>query len=60
MKRTLLVDKNENNKCVKIQRTLTSMFGLAGPEFTEVRGVQLICPYCHRKFRAPQGLVSHK
>ena len=22
--------------------------------------MQLLCPYCHKKFKAPQGLVSHK
>ena len=26
----------------------------------EVVGVQLLCPYYHNKFKAPQGLVSHK
>ena len=36
------------------------MFRKVGPKFVEAVGVQLICPYCERKFRAPQGLVAHK
>ena len=44
----------------KVQRTLTSMFNQGGPKFVEVNGVQLVCPYCNHKFRAPQGLVNHK
>ena len=31
-----------------------------GPKFVEAPGTQLLCPYCQRKFRAPQGLVAHK
>ena len=44
----------------KVQQSLTNMFSREGPKFVEVVGVQLLCPYCHRKFRAPQGLVVHK
>ena len=44
----------------KLQQSITNMFGLIGPKFVEVAGVQLLCPYCHHKFRAPQGLVAHK
>ena len=44
----------------KVQQSLTNMFSRKGPKFVEVVGVQLLCPYCHRKFRAPQGLVAHK
>ena len=44
----------------KLQQSITNMFGRIGPKFVEVVGVQLLCPYCHRKFRAPQGLVAHK
>ena len=44
----------------KLQQSITNMLGLIGPKFVEVAGVQLLCPYCHHKFRAPQGLVAHK
>ena len=36
------------------------MFRSDCPKFVEAPGVQLVCPYCGHKFRAPQGLVSHK
>ena len=44
----------------KVQQAITNMFTREGPKFVEVVGVQLLCPYCHKKFKAPQGLVSHK
>ena len=48
------------NKRQKPQQNLTSMFRPGEPKFVEVTGVQLSCPYCNLKFRAPQGLVNHK
>ena len=33
---------------------------MEGPKFVEACGIQLVCPYCRRKFKAPQGLVAHK
>ena len=36
------------------------MFSGDSPKFVEASGVQLLCPYCHHKFRAPQGLIAHK
>ena len=36
------------------------MFTREGPKFVQIVGVQILCPYCHKKFKAPQGLVSHK
>ena len=44
----------------KLQQSITNMFGRIGPKFVEVVGVQLLCPYCHRKAQAPPGLVAHK
>ena len=35
------------------------MFRRTGPKFVEAVGVQLICRYCSRKFKAPQGLSAH-
>ena len=60
MKRILLCENDRQPKQVKVQRTITSMFRADGPKFVETTGVQLVCPYCGHKFRAPQGLVSHK
>ena len=60
MKRNLQVENVRESKRVKLQQTLTSMFKVEGPKFVEACGVQLVCPYCQRKFKAPQGLVSHK
>ena len=60
MKRRLLCENDRQSKQVKIQRTITSMFRSDCPKFVEATGVQLICPYCGHKFRAPQGLISHK
>ena len=43
------------------QRTLTSLCRVNCPKFVAVSGVHsFICPYCHHKFRAAQGLVAHK
>ena len=43
----------------KLQRSIRSMFVKSGPKFVEAVGLQLTCRYCARKFKAPQGLVSH-
>ena len=61
MKRNRIIVENEKpEKRAKLQQTITSMFHAGGPKFVEAAGVQLVCPYCHHKFRAPQGLISHK
>ena len=44
-----------NNKRNKLKHTITSMFSGDSPKFVEASGIQLLCPYCHHKFRAPQG-----
>ena len=54
------VENEQRCKRPKLQQSITSMFGASEPKFVEVLGVQLACPYCHRKFRAPQGLANHK
>ena len=36
------------------------MFSGDSPKFVEASGVQLLCPYCHYKFRAPEGLIAYK
>ena len=43
----------------KLQRSIGSMFVQSGPKFVEAVGLKLTCRYCARKFKAPQGLVSH-
>ena len=60
MKRNLVLKNDRQTRKPKVQRTLTSMFGIEGPKFIEAVGTQLICPYCRHKFRAPQGLIPHK
>ena len=58
MKRQLYAAKpREENQ--KRQRSIRSMFKKSGPKFVEAVGLQLQCRYCNRKFKAPQGLVSH-
>ena len=56
MKRSAVVEAISNKK-PKLQQTITSMFTGDLPTFVEAVGVQLQCPYCNRKLRAPQGLV---
>ena len=61
MKRNFcIIENDEQGKRRKLQQTITSMFQATGPEFVEAPGLQLVCPYCHHKFKAPQGLISHK
>ena len=60
MDRRPAFDETRLAKRPKIQQSITNMFSGVGPKFTEVVGVQLLCPYCGHKFRAPQGLVAHK
>ena len=60
MKRNFCIIENDEGKRRKLQQTITSMFQATGPEFVEAPGLQLVCPYCHHKFKAPQGLISHK
>ena len=48
------------SKRPKLQQSITSLFHSIGPRFVEAIGTQLVCPYCQRKFRAPQGLVAHR
>ena len=55
MKRNLQVENVREPKRIKLQQTLTSMFKGKGPKFVEACGVQLVCPYCQRKFLAKQG-----
>ena len=43
----------------KLQQSIRSMFQRSAPKFVEAVGVQLVCRYCNRKFRAPQGLSAH-
>ena len=43
----------------KLQQSIRTMFRRSGPKFVEAVGVQLVCRYCNRKFKAPQGLASH-
>ena len=60
MDRRPAFDETRLAKRPKIQQSITKMFSGVGLKFTEVVGVQLLCPYCGHKFRAPQGLVAHK
>ena len=60
MKRSLLCENDRQPKQGKAQRTITSMFRADGPKFVETTCVKLLCPYFGHKFRASQGLVSHK
>ena len=60
MKRNLEAKNDRQPRKPKVQRSLTSMFGIQGPKFVEAIGTLLICPYCRHKFRAPQGLIAHK
>ena len=60
MKRDLQIGYVNKSKRVKLQQSITTMFKMEGPKFVEACGVQLVCPYCRRKFKAPQGLVAHK
>ena len=43
----------------KLQQSIRTMFKRTGPKFVEAVGVQLVCRYCNRKFKAPQGLSAH-
>ena len=43
----------------KLQQSVKTMFQRTGPKFVETIGVQLVCRYCNRKFKAPQGLSAH-
>ena len=60
MKRDLQIGYVNKSKRVKLQQSITTMCKMEGPKFVEACGVQLVCPYCRRKFKAPQGLVAHK
>ena len=53
------IDGAPKPKRQKLQQSIKSMFLRSGPKFVEGDGVQPICRYCNRKFRAPQGLVVH-
>ena len=55
MKRNLEAKNDRQPRKPKVQRSLTSMFGIQGPKFVEAIGTQLICPYCRH-----QGLIAHK
>ena len=46
MKRNLVAKNDRQPRKPKVQRSLTSMFGIQGPKFVEAIGTQLICPYC--------------
>ena len=43
----------------KLQQSIRSMFRRTGPKFVEAVGVQIVCKYCNRKLKAPQGLAAH-
>ena len=43
----------------ELQQSITSMFRRSGPKFVEAVGVQIVCKYCHRRLKAPQGLAAH-
>ena len=43
----------------RLQQNIRSMFLHAGPMFVDAVGLQPVCRYCNRKFKAPQGLVVH-
>ena len=60
MDRKPVLTDNRLVKRPRLQQSIDSMFRKVGPKFVEAVGVQLICPYCERKFRAPQGLLAHK
>ena len=48
-----------NRKRPRLQKNIKSMFLQAGPKFVNAVGLQPVCGYCKRKFRAPQGLSVH-
>ena len=52
-------DEYKKSKRIKLQQNIRSMFLRKGPKFTEAVGLQLVCRYCSRKFKAPQGLTVH-
>ena len=41
------------------EATTNNYMNVSG-RLAEAPGLQLVCPYCHHKFKAPQGLISHK
>ena len=43
----------------RLQQNIRNMFLRAGPKFVNAVGLQPVCRYCNRKFRAPQGLAVH-
>ena len=43
----------------RLQQNIRSMFLLTGPKFVDAVGLQPVCRYCNRKFKAPQGLAVH-
>ena len=48
-----------NAKKPRLQQNIRSMFLSTGPKFVYAVGLQPVCRYCNRKFKAPQGLVVH-
>ena len=59
MKRELVEDGEQQPKRQKIQQSIRSMLLRSGPSFVEAAGIQQVCGYCKRRFRAPQGMIIH-
>ena len=59
MKRSQIDDVVHKPKRKKFQQSIKSMFLRSEPKFVEGPGVQPICRYCRKKFRAPQGMAVH-
>ena len=59
MQRKSFEDGTQPPKRRKIQQSIGSMFLRSGPTYVEAPGIQQLCGYCNRKFRAPQGLAVH-
>ena len=60
MKRACNDNGTQMPKRRKFQQSIKSMFLRSGPTFIEGPGIQPICRYCKRKFKAPQGLQAHR
>ena len=60
MKRACNDDGTHIAQTPKVSAVHKSMFLRSGATFIERPGVQPICRYCKRKFKAPQGLEAHR
>ena len=59
MKRSQIDIVVHKPKRQKFQQSIKSMFLRSEPKFVEGPGIQPICRYCKKKFRAPQGMAVH-